>query len=410
MNTATSDHEPDSVSMTESGTTPESIPTPIAEAEEIASAAPSSAAALTLEKATEHEQREPDHSAPASVSAPATVTRNAASGWALLLALAALLAGAYAAWQAHVMRNEAAALRAEVAQRISVGDAATNETRALALRHQENITALQGKITALEAKADAVKGQTNALEDLYRKFSRFQDDRVLVEVEQAVMIAAQQLQLAGNIESALIALRGAQAQLDVQDRGQFATLRRALASDIERLNEQSPLDIPGTALKLEHLLEQLDTLPLAPDDVPPSTSPTVEEEYSADWRGFAKSLARDIWNEALSLVRIERLDSAVELLTPEQATFLRENLKIRLLTARLALLARDGRTYATDLAQARGWLEKFFNTRDETVKAAIDSLRELETLPVRIEHQTLTNSFNELRLLQSRDSAPTVQP
>jgi uroporphyrin-3 C-methyltransferase len=98
------------------------------------------------------------------------------------------------------------------------------------------------------------------------------------------------------------------------------------------------------------------------------------------------------------------MDSSLEpvLLAPGESRYLRENLKIRLLSARLALLARDGRTYATDLAQARNWIERFFNTRDPAVQRVIEDMQVLEQLPVRVEHQELALSFNALKLFQAR--------
>ena len=105
-------------------------------------------------------------------------------------------------------------------------------------------------------------------------------------------------------------------------------------------------------------------------------------------------------------MRVERLDQSDPiLLAPAQSTYLRENLKIRLLTARLALLARDGRTYAADLAQARGWIERFFDTRDSGVQDALAELAALQSMPIKVEQPSPTESFAALRLLQVRNSA-----
>jgi uroporphyrin-3 C-methyltransferase len=104
------------------------------------------------------------------------------------------------------------------------------------------------------------------------------------------------------------------------------------------------------------------------------------------------------------------------LLSPRESAFLRENLKIRLLTARLALLARDGGTFAADLAQARNWIERFFNAHDPGVQVVAEELRALEALPVRVEHQELALSFNALKLIQARagevleSSSPSAPP
>ncbi|NMG73215.1 uroporphyrinogen-III C-methyltransferase [Aromatoleum diolicum] len=346
----------------------------------------------------------------ASAAIPAPVAASGRSSWPGVLAGAAVVAVGLIAWQVYELRSGVAAVRLEVAQRLAAGESAATESRALSRQQQEAVATLQGKLGALEAQVAATEGQAAALESLYQEFSRTREDRVVAEAEYAVGIATQQLQLAGNSEAALIALQGAEARLAAQDRGQLLSLRRALMRDIERLKAVPQVDVQGIALRLEVLLERVDTLPLAfagelAENVPPVTrdaaaAPAVGEPSPLD---FVTALAGDVWRELRTLVRIERLDqSEPVLLAPAQSTFLRENLKIRLLTARLALLARDGRTYAADLAQARGWIERFFDQRDSKVQEALSELAALVAMPVKVEQPAPTESIAALRLLQAR--------
>lgn len=330
------------------------------------------------------------------------------------MALVALAAAGLAGWQVYELRSGVIEIREEVAQRLAASDSALAEARGSARQQQESIASLQGKIGALEAHVAATEGQAAALENLYQEFSRTRDDRVIAEAEQAIGIAAQQLQLAGNPEAALIALQGAEARLAAQDRGQFQALRRALARDIERLQSAPQVDVAGIALRLEALLERVDALPLAfagqLDDPAAARNEGMSAPESASLTDpsvidFITGLARDIWREMLTLVRIERLDqSEPVLLAPAQSTYLRENLKIRLLTARLALLARDGRTFAADLAQARGWIERFFDPRDPAVQETLAELAALQVLPVKVEQPAPTESIAALRMLQARST------
>lgn len=370
---------------------------------------PSEAPPLSASQAGSGSDRTPDTAgATATIPAAATARTGGGAGWAVLLALVALAGAGFAGWQAWELRAQAVGLREELASRLSAGESVATEARAISRQQQESIASLQGKLGALESKVEATEGQAAALETLYQQFSRSQEDGVVAEVEQAVTIAAQQLQLAGNVEAALIALQGAETRLAMQDRGQLAPLRRALASDIDVLRQQPVVDVAGMALRLERLLERTDGLPLAfageAQSAPGRTPGPVMDSSGVAALDFIAQLALDVWRDLQTLVRVERLDQAAEpvLLAPAQSTFLRENLKIRLLTARLALLARDGRTYAADLAQARGWIERFFDVRDEAVNSAIAELRALEAMPVTVERHGLTNSFGALRLLQSR--------
>lgn len=344
--------------------------------------------------------------------------RSGSAGIALLLAIIAAAGAAAAGWQAWQTRGQVVELRDELASRLAGVDTVATESRVLTRQQQEALGAVQGKLGALESKLAATEGQASALEALYQEFSRSREDRVIAEVEQAVTAAGQQLALAGNVEAALIALQGAEARLAVQDRGQLAPLRRAIARDIEQLRAMPQVDVQGIALRLEVMLESIDALPLAYAGelaAPAQADGAAAGESVSQWEApleFAAGLARDVWNEIKTLVRVERLDqSDPVLLAPAQSTFLRENVKIRLLTARLALLARDGRNFETDLAQARGWIERFFDLRDERVQALVAELKALASTPVAIEHGASLESVAALRLLQARagngaDGAP----
>ena len=347
-------------------------------------------------------------------------TRSPAAWWALLLALVALAGAGWAIWQVRDARTQAGALREELAQRLAEGETGAVEARGIVRQQQEVIASLQGKLGVLDAKVEATEGQAAALEALYQEFSRSREDGVIAEVEQAVVLAAQQLQIAGNVEAALIALQEAEARLAIHDRGQLAALRRALARDIDTLKLQPSLDVSGLGLRLERLLERADALPLAFEGPLPAEAAVGGELAPGEDGGLAgwvagawratRAIAGDVWHEIRALVRVERLDQTDPvLLAPAQSTFLRENLKIRLLTARLALLARDGRTYEADLAQARAWVERFFDLRDERVQHALLELKELAAVKVRYEPPSLTETFTALRNVQVRGGRPAAE-
>lgn len=369
---------------------------------------------------------------PAGAAVPnATPTPGAASGdagaagrspaawWALLLALIAIGGAGWSIWQARDTRVQSVELREELARRLSEGESVATEARGIVRQQQEVIASLQGKLGALESKVETTEGQAAALEALYQEFSRSREDGVIAEVEQAVALAAQQLQIAGNVEAALIALQEAEARLAIHDRGQLASLRRALARDIDELRLQPVLDVSGLSLRLERLLERTDALPLAFEGQLPVEAAVGSEMGPADsgglagwmagaWR-FTQALAADVWHEVRTLVRVERLDQDDPvLLAPAQNTFLRENLKVRLLTARLALLARDGRTYEADLAQAKAWVERFFDLRDDRVQFALNELNELHAAKVRYQPPDLSETFTALRTVQARSGRPPL--
>ncbi|MGL1832484.1 uroporphyrinogen-III C-methyltransferase [Rhodocyclaceae bacterium SMB388] len=337
---------------------------------------------------------------------------------ALAISLLALVGVGLIGWQVWELRALAKETRQEVAERLNAGDSAVAEIRALTRQQQELISAIQGRFGALQSQVAATEGQAASLEALYMEYSRSRSDQALAEVEQAINIAAQQLQLAGNFEAALIALQGAEARLAMPDQGHLQALRRALIKDIDALKAHPQLDVSGVALRLEILLERMDSLPLAFEIELAKAAEIAERKAAAQAGGkgdgylartldYAEELATDLWNEVKGMVRLERMDSDDPvLLAPAQSTYLRENVKIRLLTARLALLARDAGTYTSDLQQAREWIERYFQADDEQVQRTIADLTELEKMPIKAEQPSLTETFAALRLVQARSAAP----
>lgn len=310
----------------------------------------------------------------------------------------ATVALALLGWQWVETRARLSEVREELARRLSEGDAVAREARALSRQGQENLQALQAKVGALEAQIAEAQGQQLALEAMYQELSRSRDERLLAEIEQAVSIAAQQLQLAGNVEAALIALQGADARLARAANARFLGLRKLLARDIERLKALPTADIPGLALKLETVAAVVDSMPLVHEQRPvAAAAPATPAKSPADL-GFWQNLVHEIWEDTKQLVRIERIDRPEPgLLSPSQNFFLRENLKLRLVNARLALLSRDGRSFREDIRQARDWLERYFDTRAKPVQTALAALKTLAAADIATEPPSLDETLNTLR-------------
>jgi uroporphyrin-3 C-methyltransferase len=230
------------------------------------------------------------------------------------------------------------------------------------------------------------------------------------EVEQVLLLASQQLAIANNVQAALAALQLAEAKLSRVDRPQLVTLRRALARDIDRLKAVPYVDVAGMSLKLDQAIAAIDTLPLARDErLPPSTS-APPAPAPADDPAWVRML-RDAWSEIRSLVRIEVADRpAAPLVPPQQTSFLRETLRLRLLSARVALLSHDDTAFKSDVTAASAWLKQYFDTRQKTVQSLIASLMQLAATPMPADVPDISASLNALRSVKAtRERAPASQ-
>jgi uroporphyrin-3 C-methyltransferase len=326
--------------------------------------------------------------------------RGRAQAWLRPALVALALVGVALAWAWWSTRAELAAVREEVAERLRDAANESKEARVVAREAQEAVRDAQAKIGALEAKHLESQSQQLGLESLYQELSRSRDDWVLAEVEQTLAIASQQLQLAGNVRAALAALQTADARLARSDRPQFLGLRKVIGRDIERLKAAPDLDVAGMTLRIDQVIAAIDQLPLLVDGRP--SAPAAKQAATETEAGWWARSWRAIWDEFKGLVRVQRLDVAdSSLIAPDGRYFLKENVKLRLLHARLALLQRDEAAFRADVRAAQGWLTRYFDTRQKPVAAAVQTLAQLSAASVNVELPTLADSLNAVRALKT---------
>jgi uroporphyrin-3 C-methyltransferase len=327
----------------------------------------------------------------------AATGKRPASVWLLLGVGALAVLAAVAFWLDG--RRTQQALRMEVAQRLSGVESSTQAAGKAQTQLATDLRDAQAKITLLEARLAESQAEQAALEALYRDLAPSRDEIAISEIEQVLLVASQQLQLAGNVPSALTALQLAEAKLQRLDRPQFVPLRRALARDMDRLKAVPYVDIVGMSLKLDQGIAAVDALPLAMDERVPPPVPDKNATPADDsaWRRFLA----DLWSDAKQLIRIEVADRPAAPLVPmAQQYFLRENLKLRLLTARIALLARNDGSFQADLSAVEAWLKQYFDTRAKPVQALQATVRQLAASPMPGETPDLNRSLEALRVLR----------
>ena len=297
-------------------------------------------------------------------------------------------------------REAQRALRTEVAKRLTDTDAALAQAKAHESDLANELREAQAKLALLEARLSESQSQQASLEALYRELAPSRDELALNEVEQVLLLASQQLAIARNVQAALAALQLADAKLARIDRPQLVPLRRALSRDIDKLKSVPYVDVSGMSLKLDQVLSMIDTLALAKDERLPAPAPSAATPPAdePEWRKFL----REAWTEVKGLVRVEVADRpAAPLVPPPQQYFLRENLRLRLLAARIALLSYDDNGFKADVTAANAWLKQYFDTRTKAVQTISATLTQLAATPMPTELPDLSPSLTAVRSVKA---------
>ncbi len=331
---------------------------------------------------------------------PFEVNRQALLWVAVIALVVAVFAAGYSYRQLGNVKRESARRLAELQQAVLAATDTANRADAEA-------RAARQQAAVVEARLAEEQGQREALEQLYSDLSRGRDDAVLVEVERLITVAAQELQLSGNVATALAALQTADARLSRSDNARFVPLRRVLARDIERLRAAPAVDFTGIALKLDQLASSVDGWPLlaavsATPAMPSASEPTATPSSASGWWQRQLRALQGELGEYRDLIRIRQVDSPESvLLDAQQQTLVRQQLRLRLLNARQALLARNDRLFRADLAEAQALMARYVDTRSPAAAGALALIKQLASTALSVELPTIGESMTAIRAVRT---------
>lgn len=309
---------------------------------------------------------------PAAPRPAGVVVSRSAIYFFLVLTLLALAASALL-WQ------KLSTIQEQLARQSADAGANAIEARALARQAQELARETAARQAVADSRLGEVALQRSQIEELMQSLSRSRDENLVVDIESALRLAQQQSQLTLSVEPLLAALRTSDQRLARAAQPRLARVRAAIARDIERIRSASVADVPGVLVKIDELSRQIDDLPVL--------NAVASASAAAARRDAAVPVAPQWWNRALNvvreearaLVRVSRIDQPeAVLLAPEQAFFLRENLKLKLLNARLGLLARQTASARSDVAAAAAALNRYFDPASRKTQAAATQLQQLQ--------------------------------
>jgi uroporphyrin-III C-methyltransferase len=274
-------------------------------------------------------------------------------------------------------------IQSQLARQSADSGANAIEARTLARQAQELARETATRQAVTESRLGEVALQRAQLEELMQSLTRSRDENLVLDIEAALRLAQQQSQLTLSPEPLLAALRGAEQRLARSGHPRLVRVRGAITRDIDRIKAASVADVPSLLIRMDELARMVDELPLANAVGPAVASgssretPAKAPAASAPW--WERSL-HAVADEARRLVRVSRVDQPeAALLSPEQSFFLKENLKLKLLNARLSLLARQSDLARADLAAAGQAMNRYFDPAARRTQAAAAVLQDLQT-------------------------------
>ncbi|MEI8302844.1 MAG: uroporphyrinogen-III C-methyltransferase [Burkholderiales bacterium] len=293
----------------------------------------------------------------------------------------------------------------EAARRLQGADARAAQLDTQLRLTQDQARDLQARAAVLEGKLTEALGRQAQLESLYRSISHDSLDSVLSEVENALAIASQQLVVSGNVQGALVALSDADGRLARIRQPQAIGLRRLLQRDIDRLKALPAVDLVGLALRLDTVTAVVDQLPLMASAATPAARVAEPAPAQAERRFSLEGLASTgrrgldaLLAELSQLFRVNRADTPdTLLLAPDQQYFLRQNLRLLLLSARVSLLSRLEPVYRSDLDRAVAWLGAHYDRDQRSVANAIAALRQLQSARIAPDIPSLGDTLAAVR-------------
>ncbi len=315
-------------------------------------------------------------------------------GATTLLALAALLA-ALLLWQ------RLSTVQEQLARQIADTAVQAIEARTMARQAIEVAQEAAAKLAVSESRLNEVTLQRSQLENLVQSLSRTRDENLVVDIESAVRLAQQQAQLTGSVEPLLAVLKSADQRVTRAAQPRLNALQRAIARDVERVKATALSDTPAMLVKMDDLVRMADDLPLVNAVGKPvvgnsgfdPVSDSPSEAAPTWWKRALQTLAQEV-RGLLRVSRIEQPESA--LLSPEQSYFVRENFKLKVLNARLGLLARQLESARADLRAATEFLNKYFDPASRKTQSAAALLKQVQTEMRSLEVPTMDGTLAAL--------------
>ena len=360
----------------------------------------------TPEPASQQQAAHSTSRAPASADQPATAApigtkpgaRAARRSAPLWLAAAVALLAAIALLASSLLWQKVTGMQEALARQSADTGLQAMEARAGARQAQDLSRETAARLAVMDIRLSEVALQRTQLDELIQSLSRSRDENLVVDIDSAIRLALQQAQLAGSVQPMLAALKAAELRVQRAAQPRLASLQRALARDVDRVRSASVTDTPALLVKLDEVIRLVDELPVANAVATATASGTIRLRADDTLNSWWARALQVVVDEIRGLVRVSRVDHPdAALLNPEQTFFLRENLKLRLLNARLGVLSRQVEATRSDLVAAQTSLTRFFDTNGRKSQLVQGLLKQMQAQMQTLELPRLDDTLGALQ-------------
>jgi uncharacterized protein HemX len=286
--------------------------------------------------------------------------------------------------------------------------------------YQSQLAAIQSQLAALETdiagkdshftktladfsqlhnqKLDATRKElTDAIQQVQRQLGKTRGDWLIADAEYLLSIANERLHLIGDVNTTREALEAADQRLRESGDAAAFKVRGQIAKEIAALRTVTIPDVVGMYSSIQTLENEVDKLALLLPYSGKAPMPAKENRDHADKGKETNALLDSAMREIEGIVTIRRTDQPIkEILTPEEAQFIREQLRVKLEMIKIALVQRNESLYRSGLADAKKWLEQHF-AKNADADNLITGLDKLEAIKIRSQFPDISLSLKMLR-------------
>lgn len=260
---------------------------------------------------------------------------------------------------------------------------------------EQGLERVDGEANRQAQMLDTLQSQISDQQERLASFSANDHDSWLrAEAQYLLRLANQRLIMAQDVVSAQALLGSADAIIQELDDAGLYDVRAAIAAEQAALRAVPKIDVEGIYLRLSALVEQADRLVIFQMQEPEAQP---EREHSEDWQVRLERGYEEAASKLSDYIVIRRRDVPMHaLMDPQWEGLVRQNLRMLLEQAQVALLSGNQTLYEESLERSQHWVSQFFDSDESAAKAMSREIDQLATLTVATSMPDLTRSLRAL--------------